>query len=169
MHMLTRLASRPLFSGVVVGIVFGIINAIVTWSNPLLDDNAGTLLAFYGPMFVVWALAAFAAARSTGRVAAGISTGALVAFATFCVFDVIVIVRVNVFLNDLTGRADWQNMLVRFQNSGSDNLRAFITLYYLEATPLKIAAASCIGALMGMIGGIAGRTVSPSTSPVRRV
>jgi hypothetical protein len=58
-------------------------------------------------MFSLWALVSFRAARRTGRLWSGITTGLIVAFATFVVFDLLILVRVNVFLNELTGRADW--------------------------------------------------------------
>jgi len=71
----------------------------------------------------------------------------------FCVFDLLVILRVNLFLSELTGRADWQNMMRRFQASGFDSLRLFINLDYLKGAPLKIATASAIGTIMGAVGG----------------
>ena len=75
----------------------------------------------------------------------------------FCVFDLLVILRVNLFLSELTGRADSQNMMRRFQASGFDSLRLFINLDYLKGAPLKIATASAIGTIMGAVGGFVGR------------
>jgi hypothetical protein len=108
-------------------------------------------------MFFVWALASFRAARRSGRLLSGVTTGLAVAFATFCVFDVLVLLRVNLFLNELTGRADWQNMVLRFRASDFDSLRLFVNLDYVKGAPLKIGVASAIGALMGAIGGSLGR------------
>ena len=90
----------------------------------------------------------------------GLVTGAAVAFTTFCVFDVLNIVRVNLFLGELTARADWQNMMARFRASEFSNLRAFVTLEYVRDAPLKIGTASVIGAVMGTIGGSLGRVQS---------
>jgi hypothetical protein len=64
---------------------------------------------------------------------------------------------VNVFLNELTGRADWQNMMTRFRESGVDNLRLFVNLDYLTGAPLKLGVSCAIGAVMGTIGGLLGQ------------
>ena len=87
------------------------------------------------------------------RPLSGVTAGDGLAFATFCVFDVLVLLRVNLFLNDLASRADWQNMVMRFRASGSDNLRLFVNLDYVKGAPLKIGVASLVGAVMGAIGG----------------
>ena len=42
-------------------------------------------------------------------------------------FDVLNLVRVNLFLYYLTGRADWQSMMARFRASEFDSVRAFVT------------------------------------------
>jgi hypothetical protein len=78
---------------------------LYSWLYPFADDTPLALLAFYGPMFSVWAAAAFAATRRTGKVSTGLTTGAVVAFATFCAHDLLVVVRVNLFLDELTRRA----------------------------------------------------------------
>jgi hypothetical protein len=115
-------------------------------------------------MFFLWAFASFRAARNHGRLLSGVTTGLLVAFATFCVYDLLVQLRVNLFLDDLTGRADWQSMMRRFRASEFDSLRLFINLEYLKGAPLKIAVASAIGALMGIIGGSMGWLASRRTA-----
>ena len=146
----------PWLVGILLGVTFGAMNLLVTWLFPLADDTPGALLLFYGPMFALWAFAAFRATRRSGRFLSGVTTGMLVAFATFVVFDVLVILRVNLFLNEITGRADWRNMMWRFQASGFDNLRTFVTVDYIKGAPLKIGVASAIGAFMGVVGGIVG-------------
>src|SRR4249919_2646629 len=100
-----RLSKSPLLLGLIVGLIFGSVNLVFTWLYPLDDDSPGALLRFYGPMFFVWALASFRASRRSGRLLSGVTTGMVVAFATFGVFDVLVLLRVNLFLNDLTSRA----------------------------------------------------------------
>jgi hypothetical protein len=151
-----RLLDAPLRSGFVLGVVFGAINLVLSWFRPLSDDSVGALLRFYGPMFFAWGFVAFRAARLSGQWWHGVAAGAIVAFGTFCVFDVLNLARVNVFLADLTGRADWQSMMERFKVSGSDSLRVFVTVEYLKDAPLKIGVASTIGAIVGAIGGAIG-------------
>ena len=90
----------------------------------------------------------------------GVTTGFVVAFGTFCIFFVLNLLRVNLFLADLTARADWQNMMRRFRASEFDSLRLFINLDYLKGAPFKVGVASVIGAVMGLIGGTIGRLKS---------
>ena len=148
---------RLVLLGVLLGVGFGIWNLISSLLDPLAEDTIPALLIFYGPMFATWGATAFAASRRTGRVTDGIKAGAIVAFVTFLVFDLMVILRVNLFLETLTGRMDWQNLTMRFQASGSDNLRTFINYHYATQAPFKILVATTIGAGTGVIGGVVGR------------
>jgi hypothetical protein len=148
---------NPLFLGLVVGLVFGSVDVLMTWRRPLDDDSLGALLRFYGPMFLVWILVAYRSARADGRLSSGVAAGLAVAFATFCVFVVLNLLRVNLFLNELTGRADWQNMMLRFRTSGYESLRLFVNLDYVKGTPFKIGVFTAIGGVMGILGGTAGR------------
>jgi hypothetical protein len=155
-----RLPDRPLLLGFVLGLVFGIVDVLFTWVAPLSDDSIPALLRFYGPMFFVWGAVSFRSVRRSGRLSRGVTTGFVVAFATFCVFYVLNLLRVNLFLAELTGRTDWQNMTQRFRASGFDTLRVFVNMEYLKGAPLKIGVASVIGAVMGLVGGTIGRLTS---------
>jgi hypothetical protein len=156
----------PVRVGIVVGILFGSWNVLYSWLYPLADDTPAALLAFYGPMFFVWAAAAFVATRRTGNIVTGATTGAVVAFVTFCVYDLLVVLRVNLFLKELTGRADWQNLMSQFRTSGYESLRTFVNVENIKGAPLKIGVASVIGAVMGLIGGTFGRlTRGPKAAP----
>ena len=155
-----RLRDRPLRLGFVLGLVFGIINLLFTWVQPLADDSIPALLRFYGPMFFSWGFASFRAVRRSGRLSTGITTGLVVAFGTFCVFSLFNLLRINLFLAELTDRADWQNMMQRFRASEFHSLRSFVNVDYLKGAPFKIAVASLIGAVMGLIGGIVGSLTS---------
>jgi hypothetical protein len=156
------IARSPLHLGFLAGLLFGSWNVLYSWLFPLADDTPAALLAFYGPMFSVWAAAAFMASRRTRSVSAGVTTGAVVAFATFCIYTLVVVVRVNLFLDDMTGRADWANLMQRFKASGYESLRTFVNVEYIRGAPLKIGVASLIGAVMGLIGGALGRLTRPS-------
>jgi hypothetical protein len=146
-----------LLVGLIVGVVFGAVNLTMTWLYPLLDDTPAALLRFYGPMFFIWALAAFRASRHAERWLSGVITGAIVAFGTFLAFDVFILLRINLFLSELTGRADWQNMMMRFRASDSESLRWFVNLDYLKGAPLKLVGACVIGLMMGGVGGFLGQ------------
>ena len=162
--LILRFADRPLLWGLVLGLAFGIVDILLTWAQPLSDDSISALLRFYGPMFFAWALTSFRAVRRSGRLSTGVTTGFVVAFGTFCVFYVLNLLRVNLFLVDLTGRADWQNMMQRFRKSEFDSLRLFVNVLYLKGAPFKIGVASLIGALMGLVGGTIGRLKSVRSS-----
>src|SRR6266540_385931 len=92
---------RFIILGLVVGAGFGLWDLMVTLLNPLTEDDPSALLLFYGPMFAIWGLAGFVAARRTGRIVDGVTVAAIVAFVTFVVFDLAAIVRVNMFLEAL--------------------------------------------------------------------
>ena len=148
---------RTLLLGFIVGLVFGSVNLLFTWLYPLADDTPAALLRFYGPLFCVWALASFRAARRSGRLLSGVTTGMIVAFATFMSFDLFILLRVNLFLNELTGRADWQSMMLRFRAGDVDSLRLFVNLELVKGAPLKLGVSCAIGVVMGGIGGFLGQ------------
>jgi hypothetical protein len=143
---------RTVKFGFFAGSVFGVANLLVTWLDPLSDDTPTALLAFYGPMFLIWACAAFVAARRSRRILSGVMAGLTAAFATFIAFDLLILLRVNLFLHQLTGRADWQNMMMRFHASGIESLRTFVNLDYAKQVPLKLVVSCLIGSVMGVIG-----------------
>jgi membrane-associated protease RseP (regulator of RpoE activity) len=145
----------PWLIGIVIGLVFGAVDLLITWIAPLQADTVGALLRFYGPMFLVWAIVAHRAAWASRRPSQGVAAGTAVAFATFCVFVALNFLRVNLFLVQLTARADWQDMMMRFDASGSHNLRAFVNLDYLRGTPVKIGAATVLGMCVGVLGAAA--------------
>jgi hypothetical protein len=148
-----RSLGHALRLGAVLGVCFGVVNLVFVWLDPLSDDSIPALLRFYGPMFFLWAVASFRAARRDRQLLSGLIAGMVVAFATFCVFDVLNLVRVNLFIHDLTGRADWQRLTARCPPGELDSVRACVTVEYIKATPLKIATATLIGAVMGGVGG----------------
>jgi len=82
--------------------------------------------------------------------------GAIVAFATFVVYDLLIFLRVNLFLAELTSRADWQYMMNRFQTSGVESLRLFVNVDYAQGILLKLGVSCAIGLMMGVAGGIVG-------------
>jgi len=152
MIILTR-PPGALAVGLVLGVVFSVLNVISAYVAPLADDSLTAVAAFYGPMFLAWGLAGFAAARNSGKPLVGLKTGALVAFGTFVVLTIVVIVRVNLSLPLMTQRPDWQNLIARFNASGFENLRTYVNYEYLKGAPFKILVASTIGAVFGFLGG----------------
>jgi hypothetical protein len=148
-----QLWSRPAVVGLLLGLGFGLWNLVWTGLYPLAEDTVGALLAFYGPMFAAWAATSFFTSRRTGGLAEGIKAGVVVAFVTFCVLDLLVIVRANLFLQELSGRSDWRALMANFPASGFEGLRSYINYHYVSQAPLKIMVASLIGLGMGVVGG----------------
>jgi hypothetical protein len=151
-----QLEKSPIALGALLGAVFGALDILVTVVDPLAEDTPVALLTFYGPMFTTWGLAAFASTRRSGRVTHGGKVGGTVAFITFVVFWIANLVRINQFLNTMRHRADWQNLVARFQTSGFESFRAFANYDYLSGAPFKIFVAAAIGTVMGVIGGLCG-------------
>jgi hypothetical protein len=140
--------------GLLLGTGFGLWNLIATWVNPLADDDLIPLLAFYGPMFAIWGIAGFAAARETGRLLDAVKTGATVASVSFAVYTLAAVLRVNLFLNTMTARPDWQNLMRRFEASGFRTLRGYVNYEYATGAPFKIFVASMIGVVVATVGGL---------------
>ena len=147
---------RVLALGLFLGAAFGLWNLIVTHMDPLAEDSPTALLGFYGPMFAIWGLAGLGASRRTGRLRDAVKVGTAIAFVTFVVFDLAVILRVNLFLDELRQRSDWQGLMERFQASGFQSLRTYANYAYVTGAPFKILVASMIGSLTGLVGGFFG-------------
>ena len=152
--------------GAAVGLVFSAINLIVTVIDPLLDDSPMALLGFYGPMFLIWAVAGYLAYRRSGLLRA-VTVGATVAFATFVIFTLGVILRFNMLLDVISQRDDWRNLLLRYQASGFESLRMYANYEYFTGAPFKMLTASTIGAVMGLMGGLVGRVSRGASRPLR--
>jgi hypothetical protein len=58
--------------------------------------------------------------------------------------------------------------MAQFKASGHESLRTFVNIENIKGAPLKIGVASMIGAVMGLLGGVASRlTPGRSASPAR--
>jgi hypothetical protein len=157
-----HLEPQVLLTGLGLGVVFSTWNVIAARMSPLADDSAAALLMFYGPMFTAWGLVGFVAARRTRTLSSGAKAGAVVAFVTFAVFTAVVIVRVNLSLDTVSHRPDWQNLVDRFRESGSQSLRAYVNYVYLTGAPFKILVASAIGSSVGFVGGCCALAIGKS-------
>jgi hypothetical protein len=147
----------PVLLGLILGAGFGLWNLVATRLNPLADDDLIPLLMFYGPMFTIWGIAGFGAARRTGWLLDAVRVGATVAFVMFLVYDLAVILRVNLFLDAMSQRSDWQNLMEGFRASGFRSLRAYANYRYVTGAPFKIFVATMIGAVTGLVGGLFGK------------
>jgi hypothetical protein len=143
--------------GLVLGIVFGVSNLIVTAMMPLAEDSPSGLMTFYGPMFLVWALAGFLATRRTGRLVDAVKVAVTAALATFVVFQLTLFLRIALFADVLQQRDDWRNLVASSQAAGFGSLRLYATYTYALMTPIALLAGTTMGAISGLIGGLARR------------
>jgi hypothetical protein len=145
----------PAMFGLAMGAVLGGLNLIETVRHPLADDEGGVMLAYIALVWLVWSAVGFAAARRTRRLADGVKAGLMVGIAMMAVFDAAAILRVNLFLDLIRYRDDWQNLVGRFGRSDVQSLRAFANYEYLRATPLLLGIGAAAGTLAGLVGGTA--------------
>ena len=143
--------------GLVIGAVFGVWNLLYTLLAPWADDTVPALLVFYGPMFTMWGFAGLAAYRRTGRFIDAIKSGVVVAAMTHMVFYLIALLRVNLFLDTISQRPDWQTLIRTFQGSGFESFRAFVNYSYAQQFVPKLVVSITIGAITGAFGGAAGK------------
>jgi hypothetical protein len=144
--------------GFIIGGLAATANLIATPLLPDAEDTPAALLAFYGPMLLMWALFCFATYRRSRSLAQAIKAGALIGFVTFAIFQVGNLVRVNLFLDTVSHRDDWRNMLSSYRTSGFGSFRAYTNYIYAVMTPLLLLVGSTIGAATGLVGGLLGLT-----------
>jgi hypothetical protein len=145
----------PAMFGLAMGAVLGVLNLIETVRHPLADDEGGAMLTYVALVWLVWSAVGFAAARRTRRLADGVKAGLLVGVAMMAVFDLAAILRVNLFLDLIRYREDWQNLVGRFGRSDFHSLRVYANYEYLRTTPLVVAIGAAAGTLAGLLGGTA--------------
>jgi hypothetical protein len=113
-------------------------------------------------------VAGFGAARRDRRVVDAIKVAATVACVTFVVYDLAQFVRVNMFFDAIRQRPDWRHVIAQFEKSEFQSLRSYVNYAGLTSAPLKILAATTIGACMGAIGGVVASLTRRDLGPTSR-
>jgi len=72
------------------------------------------------------------------------------------IFHAAAIARVNLFLDVVQHRDDWQNLVARYHDSGFKSLRAYANYEYFKQTPILAS----IGAFAGLVSGAVGAAVN---------
>jgi hypothetical protein len=134
--------------------VLGLMNLVDTARRPLADDDPGTMLVWAGALLAGWTAVAVAATWRTVRIVDAVKAGAVLGLATILVFHAAAIVRVNVFLDQIRYRADWQNLVARFQHSGFRSLRAYANYEYGGGTPTVVLLGLVAGSVSGLVAGL---------------
>jgi hypothetical protein len=149
-----RATRLPLTIGLVIGAGLGILNLLETARRPLADDDAGVMLLWVVALSGVWSVAACVATWRTRRFAEAVKAGTIVGVMTIVAFHIASIVRVNMFLDLIRHRGDWQNLVARFNESGFRSLRTYANYEYVKMTPIVIALGAIVGSISGAIGGV---------------
>ncbi len=123
----------------------------------------------FGSVFVLLGLPGFLARQRGAPLADAIKAGALAGVTTFALFHCLSVLRVNVFLDTIRDLSDWQGVLLRYEQSGFESLRAYATYVYIRGTLLIPAAGAVAGAVAGMLGGLVGGAIGDPAGPVRRL
>jgi hypothetical protein len=144
----------PLIVGLAIGAALGVMNLVGTARQPLADDDGGAMLVWLVAVLTLWSAAAVAVTWRTRRVADAVKVGAFVGVVTILVFHAAAIVRVNMFLDAIRYRDDWQNLVGRYHQSGFHSLRAYANYEYVTLTPMMIALGAVAGSISGMVGGL---------------
>jgi hypothetical protein len=101
----------------------------------------------------------------TRRFRDAVTAGVLVGVATIAVFHFAAILRVNVFLEQIRHRNDWQGLLARFRASDFQSLQAYANYEYLKRTPLLLAIGVVAGAVSGVLAGAISGVSRTATLP----
>jgi hypothetical protein len=156
MGIVWRAVRPPLLAGLAVGFVFGGASIVDTAVEPLRPDSIGGDLVQLAVLSSAITLTVAALLRRGSRMSDAWRTGVLVSIATVLMGNAMNLVRVNVFLEVIQYRDDWQGLMVQYHASGSDSLRAFANYTFLRGTPFVLVLAS----ILGTISGAAARVVS---------
>ena len=108
----------------------------------------------------------FVAERRRFDVSDSIKSGAIAAVITTGIFSAANLTRKVLFLDVIKHRSDWQGLLLRFQASGSSDLKSFVVTEHLHGLIGGLIFSVLIGAVCGAIGGAVG--VRPRGAQDRR-
>jgi hypothetical protein len=163
-----RSLRRPSLIGLAIGTMLGVMNLIDTARRPLAADEPATMLAWLLAVLAIWSATTVIVTRRTRRLGHAIVVGAILGAATTLVFHAAAVVRVNIFLDAIRHRVDWQNLVARYYQSGFRSLRAYANYEYATHAPVGIALGTIAGAISGMVGYSFRNAVSGSTRDARR-
>jgi hypothetical protein len=144
----------PVAWGIAIGIVAGAWNLISTAMAPLAEDTAFATMLALGALLLLWVMATSAAGQRSRGLRDTITAGVLMGVATLAVFHLAGIIRVNVFMEQIRDRDDWQNLVARFRASNFHDLRAYATYEYIKMTPMLLAFGAIAGGISGALSGV---------------
>jgi hypothetical protein len=155
--------TKPVAYGVVLGTALGAWILVNTALAPLAEDTGFAVAAMFGLVFLALAVPGFAVRRRGGHVVDALEAGATAGAITFALFLLFGILRVNLFLDTIRSRSDWQNLVADYARSDFQSLRAYANFVYAKGIILFPIAGVAAGAISGSVGGVLAGFVRPSS------
>ena len=140
--------------GVALGLAVGLWILIDTAVQPLAEDAPALVGAMFGGMLLFLAIPGFAVRRRGGSLLDTAQAGAVAGAIALALFHAFGVVRVNVFLDSIRHRSDWEGLVADFQRSGFHSLRSYANYVYGRAVVLLPLLGAVAGAASSTIGGL---------------
>ena len=149
--------------GLVLGTLLGAWILVSTVVAPLADDMPLAIGAMFGIVFLALAVPGFSARRRGGHFVDALEAGAVAGTITFALFLLFGILRVNLFLDTIRSRSDWQNLIADYATSDFQSLRAYANYVYAKQIVVFPVVGVVAGAISGSLGGLLASVVRPSS------
>ena len=147
---------RPWMWGVLLGMALGTLNLVSALVAPLAEDDSPGVLALAAVVLGSWIVIGFVAARRRRDISDSVRAGVIAAVLTTGIFSAANLLRKVLFLDVIRHRSDWQGLLLRFEASGSPDLKSFVVTEHLHGLIGGLLFSILIGAVCGAIGGAVG-------------
>jgi hypothetical protein len=145
--------------GLALGAVLAGFNLVATLVSPLAEDTPLRVGTFLAVVMLFWGWSGFAAEKRTAQIFQAAKAGAIVGAISIGLFHFAAILRLNLFLDIVARRSDWQGLILKFNQSGFESLRAYANYTYLQSAGLVLLAGTLVGAICGTVGGLVARVV----------
>jgi hypothetical protein len=146
--------TKPVVYGLVLGTLLGVWILLNTAIAPLADDTGFAVGAMFGLALLALAVPGFAARRRGGRFTDALEAGATAGAIAFALFLLLGILRVNLFLDTIRDRSDWQKLVTDYARSDFQTLRAYANYVYARQIVVFPAIGVVAGAISGSLGGL---------------
>jgi len=133
--------------GVVLGLAFGGWILVDTAIDPLGDDTVAAVGGMFGLLVLLLGVPGFMAGRRGARWVDAVMAGLVAGTVTMTLFNLLGIIRVNLFLDVIRQRSDWEAMIQGFKGSGYESLRAYANAVYFR----QLLVLPVVGALSGAV------------------
>ena len=154
--------------GLALGVLLAGFNLAATLVAPLAEDTPLRVGIFLATLMLLWGWSGFIAERRTQRFLEAPKAGAIVAAISLGLFHLAAILRMNIFLDTVSQRSDWQELIMRFNQSGFESLRVYANYTYLRETGTILLVSALVGAVCGTFGGVVARAISRDRTRLSR-